>query len=436
MTKAIVSRAGRDDSDINEFVVSYGVAKRRGLCQRMNGRRTLGDHPKRGDAGMAGPTNELILEALKNVIDSDKGVDIVSAGMVTGLSVDGGAVRFAIEVDPARGPALEPMRQAAEAAAKAVRGVDSVMAALTAHSDTPTAPAAPATPKGPPPDLGTRAKPGDKPLRAPPPAPEGGNIPGVKRIIAVGSGKGGVGKSTVSANLAVALAMDGWKVGLLDADVYGPSQPRMLGIEGKPKSDGQNIEPLRGYGVKCMSMGFLTGESESVIWRGPMLMSAVTQMLYQVNWAPLDFLIIDLPPGTGDVQLTLSQKTNLTGAVVVSTPQDVALIDARKAIDMFDKIKIPVLGVIENMASFCCPKCGHETEIFGHGGAEAEATKIGAPFLGRVPLALEVRTTSDAGTPIVSSRPDSAEALRFREMATELAAGLGAVQPGASSYPV
>ncbi|MEO1613569.1 MAG: Mrp/NBP35 family ATP-binding protein, partial [Pseudomonadota bacterium] len=204
----------------------------------------------------------------------------------------------------------------------------------------------------------------------------------------------------------------------------------------KPTSDGQNIEPLRGYGVKCMSMGLLTGESESVIWRGPMLMSAVTQMLYQVNWAPLDFLIIDLPPGTGDVQLTLSQKTNLTGVVVVSTPQDVALIDARKAIDMFQKIKIPVLGMIENMATFCCPNCGHETEIFGHGGAEAEAAKIGAPFLGRVPLALDVRTTSDAGTPIVSSKPDSAEALRFREMATELAAGLGAVQPGASAYPV
>ncbi|MEL7465675.1 MAG: Mrp/NBP35 family ATP-binding protein [Pseudomonadota bacterium] len=379
----------------------------------------------------------MILDALKKVVDSEKGVDIVSAGMVAGLSVIDGAVSFAIEVDPARGPALEPLRQAAEAAAKGVPGVTSVMAALTAHSETPSAPAPQSSaPKGAPPDLGTRAKPGDKPLRAPPPPPEGGNVPGVKRIIAIGSGKGGVGKSTVSANLAVALAMDGWKVGLLDADVYGPSQPRMLGLAGKPTSDGQNIEPLRGYGVKCMSMGLLTGESESVIWRGPMLMSAVTQMLYQVNWAPLDFLIIDLPPGTGDVQLTLSQKTNLTGAVVVSTPQDVALIDARKAIDMFQKIKIPVLGMIENMATFCCPNCGHETNIFGHGGAEAEAAKIGAPFLGRVPLALDVRTTSDEGTPIVSSRPDSPEALRFREMATELAAGLGAVQPGASAYPV
>ena len=381
---------------------------------------------------MAGPTRDEVLEALKTIVDPDKGRDIVSTGMVAGLTVDEGKISFAIEVDPAKGAALEPLRQAAEAAVRRLPGADTVMAALTAHS---TAPAQPA-PKGPAPDLGTRAKPGDKPLRAPAAPPNEGQVPGVARVIAVGSGKGGVGKSTVSANLAVALAMDGWKVGLLDADVYGPSQPRMLGIDGKPKSDGQNIEPLRGYGVKCMSMGFLTGESESVIWRGPMLMSAVTQMLYQVNWAPLDFLIIDLPPGTGDVQLTLSQKTNLTGAVVVSTPQDVALIDARKAIDMFAKIDIPVLGVIENMATFCCPSCGHETQIFGHGGAEAEATKIGAPFLGRVPLALEVRTTSDAGTPIVASKPDSAEALRFREMATELAAGLGAVQPGASAYPV
>ncbi|MEM8752785.1 MAG: Mrp/NBP35 family ATP-binding protein [Pseudomonadota bacterium] len=375
-----------------------------------------------------------VIDALKTVVDGDKGVDIVAAGMVTGLAVEDGVARFALEVDPARGPQLEPLRQAAEAAARRVPGIESVTAALTAHSN---APAPQPAPKGPAPDLGNRAKPGDKPLRAPPPPPQGGQVPGVARIVAVGSGKGGVGKSTVSANLAVALAMEGWKVGLLDADVYGPSQPRMLGITGRPASpDGTNIEPLRGYGVKCMSMGFLTGEAESVIWRGPMLMSAVTQMLYQVNWEPLDFLIVDLPPGTGDVQLTLSQKTNLTGAVVVSTPQDVALLDARKAIDMFAKIDIPILGVIENMATFCCPNCGHETQVFGHGGAEAEASKIGAPFLGRVPLALDVRTTSDEGTPIVASKPDSAEAARFREMARELAAGLGAHAPGAAAYPV
>ncbi|MEM7546374.1 MAG: Mrp/NBP35 family ATP-binding protein [Pseudomonadota bacterium] len=383
---------------------------------------------------MSTAASEAVRDALKTIVDPATGTDIVSAGMISGLSVEEGAVRFAIEVDPARGPALEPLRQAAEAAAKQVPGVTSAMAMLTAHSDAPSAPAAP---KGAPPDLGTRAKPGDKPLRAPPPAPNDGKVDGVARIIAVGSGKGGVGKSTVSANLAVALAMEGWKVGLLDADVYGPSQPRMLGISGKPASpDGTNIEPLRGYGVKCMSMGFLTGESESVIWRGPMLMSAITQMIYQVNWAPLDFLIIDLPPGTGDVQLTLSQKTKLTGAVVVSTPQDVALLDARKAIDMFQKIKIPVLGMIENMSTYCCPKCGHEAQIFGHGGAEAEATKIGAPFLGRVPLNLDIRVTSDNGTPIVAARPDGPEAQRFRDMASDLAAGVGAGAPGQSAYPV
>lgn len=243
---------------------------------------------------MAGPDKAEILKALSKVVDSGKGEDIVTAGMVAGLAVEEGRVRFALEVDPARGPALEPLRQAAEAAAKSVPGVTSVMAALTAHSDTPSAPKA--APKAPPPDLGTRAKPGDKPLRAPAPPPNDGRIEGVQHVIAVGSGKGGVGKSTVSANLAVALAMEGYRVGLLDADVYGPSQPRMLGISGRPASpDGKTIHPLEGFGVKCMSMGFLTAEGESVIWRGPMLMSAVTQMLFQVKWAPLDFLIIDLP---------------------------------------------------------------------------------------------------------------------------------------------
>ena len=381
---------------------------------------------------MAEARREDVLKALSAVTDSGgHGRDIVTSGMVVGLTVESGAVRFALEVDPARGAALEPLRQAAEAAAKAVPGVTSVMAALTAHSDKPSAP------KGAPPDLGTRAKPGDKPLRPPPAPPQGGVVPGVARIVAVGSGKGGVGKSTVSANLAVALAMEGWRVGLLAADVYGPSQPRLLGIAGRPSSpDGQNIEPMRGFGVKCMSMGFLTGERESVIWRGPMLMSAVTQMLYQVNWAPLDFLIVDLPPGTGDVQLTLSQKTKLSGAVVVSTPQDVALIDARKAIDMFEKIKIPILGVIENMATFCCPNCGHETQIFGHGGAEAEAERIGAPFLGRVPLTLDLRVTSDGGTPIVASKPEGPEAARFREMARALAESLGAHEPEAVGWRV
>lgn len=381
---------------------------------------------------MAGPSEADVLSALKTIIDPNAGADIVSAGMVTGVAVNDQTVSFAIEVDPKRGAALEPLRQAAEAAVRRLPGVTNVMAALTAHSDTPSAPAA--APKGAPPDLGTRAKVGDKPLRAPAEAPNEGNVPGVAKIIAVGSGKGGVGKSTVSSNLAVALAMDGWKVGLLDADVYGPSQPRMLGLSGKPTApDGTNIEPLTGFGLKCMSMGLLIGEAESVIWRGPMLMSAITQMVYQVNWAPLDFLIIDLPPGTGDVQLTLSQKSSLDGAVVVSTPQDVALIDARKAIDMFQKINIPLLGVIENMSSYHCPNCGHEEHLFGHGGAEAEARKIGAPFLGRLPLTLDIRTASDNGAPIVAMKPDSPEALAFREMAQKLADTVGAGVPTGSA---
>lgn len=380
---------------------------------------------------MGDPSRNEVLEALRAVVDPATGRDVVTSGMLVGLTVEAGAVRFALEVDPARGPALEPLRQTAERAARAVPGVTEVLAALTAHSPTPSAP------KGPPPDLGTRAKPGDKPLRAPSPAPNDGAVTGVARIVAIGSGKGGVGKSTVSANLAVALAMEGFRVGLLDADVYGPSQPRMLGIEGRPNSpDGHTIVPLRGYGVKCMSMGFLTAERESVIWRGPMLMSAVTQMLHQVDWAPLDFLIVDLPPGTGDVQLSLSQKAKLSGAVVVSTPQDVALLDARKAIDMFEKLKIPLLGIVENMATFCCPNCGHETDIFGHGGAEAEAERVGAPFLGRLPLTLALRTTSDEGTPIVAAKPESAEAVRFREIARALAEALGAHAPEAAGVRV
>ncbi|WP_340108015.1 Mrp/NBP35 family ATP-binding protein [Pikeienuella sp. HZG-20] len=387
---------------------------------------------------MTGPTSEMVLDALRTVVDSDgagdgDGRDIVTAGMVAGLVVKNTAVRFAIRVDPERGAGLEPLRRAAEAAAKRVPGVRSVNVVLTAPDDAPIR--RPAPPKGAPPDLGARGAPGAAPPRRPPPS--SGAVDGVERIIVIGSGKGGVGKSTVSANIAVALAMEGWRVGLLDSDVYGPSQPRMLGIDGRPVApDGETIVPLRGYGVKCMSMGFLTGENESVIWRGPMLITAVTQMLYQVAWKPLDFLIVDLPPGTGDVQLTLSQKTKLAGAVIVSTPQDVALLDARKAIDMFEKIRIPILGVIENMATFCCPNCGHETPIFGHGGAEAEAARIGAPFLGRVPLALDIRTTSDDGAPIVASKPESAEALRFREMARDLAASVGAHMPGESAYSV
>jgi ATP-binding protein involved in chromosome partitioning len=363
---------------------------------------------------------DAVLAALRAVRDPDKGLDIVSAGMVQGLTVKDDSVGFSIEVDPARGPALEPLRRAAEDAVKAVPGVARAMVVLTAHNTAPAAKPAP-----PPPDLGgaRRAQPGDKPLKPVPPAPNGGRVEGVRHIIAVASGKGGVGKSTVSCNLAVALRLEGARVGLLDADVYGPSQPRMLGVSGRPSTpDGKTIIPLEGHGVKVMSMGFMTGEDQSVVWRGPMLMSALTQMLHQVAWGELDYLVVDLPPGTGDVQLTLAQKATVSGAVVVSTPQDIALIDARKALDMFRKMGTPVLGMVENMSTFCCPKCGHETEIFGHGGARREADKLGIPFLGDVPLDLAIRVTSDGGRPITVAEPDGPHAARFREIARRVTA--------------
>jgi ATP-binding protein involved in chromosome partitioning len=349
-------------------------------------------------------TRDDVLSALRRVPMPGTGGSVVDADVVRALVVDGDRVRFILEVDPALGSKLEPTRAAAEAAVAALPGVSAVSALLTAHG-----PAA----KAPPPDL----KIGRHPSPQAGPAP----VPGVRTIIAVASGKGGVGKSTLAANLAVALARAGKRTGLLDADIYGPSQPRMMGVSERPKSpDGKTILPLHAHGVTMMSIGLMLKEGEAVVWRGPMLMGALQQMMGQVAWGELDTLVVDLPPGTGDVQLTLSQRYPLAGAVVVSTPQDVALLDVRKALDMFEKLKVPVLGMVENMSAYICPNCGHEAHIFGHGGARDEAARIGVPFLGEIPLDLKVRLAGDSGTPVVASHPESREAKAFAAVAQRL----------------
>ena len=355
-----------------------------------------------------GITREAVLAALDTVAMPGTGGSIVAADVVRALVVEDDRVRFVLEVDPARGAALEPVLQAAQAAVAALPGVAGVSAVLTAHGPAPK-PAAP-------PDL--------KLGRHPTPQAGPAAVPGIKRIVAVGSGKGGVGKSTVAANLAVAFAREGKAAGLLDADIYGPSQPRMMGVSERPRSpDGKTILPLHAHGVTMMSIGLMLKEGEAVVWRGPMLMGALQQLMGQVAWGELDVLVVDLPPGTGDVQLTLSQKYQVTGAILVSTPQDVALLDARKALDMFDKLKVPVLGIVENMSTYICPNCGHEAHIFGHGGARAEAERLGLPFLGEIPLDLSIRLAGDEGTPVVASKPDSPEARAFRGVARRLIAG-------------
>jgi ATP-binding protein involved in chromosome partitioning len=350
-------------------------------------------------------TKQAVLAALDNVSLPDGGT-LVGRDLVRALSVEGGAVRFVIEApDPDAARRMEPVRAAAEALVRALPGVATVSVVMTAHGPAPK-PAAPSL------KIGGHPTPQAGPQR----------VTGVDRILAVGSGKGGVGKSTVSSNLAVALARQGRRVGLLDADIYGPSQPRMMGVSGRPASpDGKTIIPLHAHGVTVMSIGLMLKEDEAVVWRGPMLMGALQQMLGQVAWGELDVLIVDLPPGTGDVQLTLCQRTHLTGAIVVSTPQDVALLDARRAIDMFGKLKTPVLGLIENMSAYVCPNCGHEEHLFGHGGVRAEAERIGVPFLGEIPLSIDIRLGGDAGRPVALGEGPVAEA--YARLAERLVQG-------------
>jgi ATP-binding protein involved in chromosome partitioning len=350
-----------------------------------------------------------VLAALRKVIDPEKGRDIVSLGMVSGVQLREGHVVFAMEVERARAPQLEPLRKAAEKAVEALPGVLSVSAVLTAEkAQGATAPRPPQAHAHPPGARGAQAP--AKPL-----------APGVRAIIAVASGKGGVGKSTTAVNLALGLASLGLRIGILDADIYGPSMPRMLGLSGKPIShDGKILEPMAAHGIKCMSMGFLVAEDTPMIWRGPMVMSALQQMLRDVAWGELDIMIVDMPPGTGDAQLTMAQQVSLAGAVIVSTPQDIALIDARKGLNMFTKVNVPVLGIIENMSYFLCPHCGERSDIFSHGGARREAERLGVDFLGEVPLDLAIRETSDEGRPITVSQPDSPYAQTFRDIAAKI----------------
>ena len=358
---------------------------------------------------MPTPTQDQVLDALRRVALPGGG-DLISRDLVRALAVEGGHVRFVIETaDAAQAQAFAPVRAAAEAAVRAIPGIEQVHAVLTAHGPAPrptTAPPALKIGRHPTEQAGPQA------------------VPGVRRLVAIGSGKGGVGKSTVSANLAVALAREGWRVGLLDADIYGPSQPRMMGVTKRPASpDGKIILPPNAHGVTMISIGLMLDEDQAVIWRGPMLMGALQQLLTQVAWGDLDVLLVDMPPGTGDIQLTLCQKFALDGAIVVSTPQDVALLDARKALRAFQTLKTPILGLVENMSTFICPKCGHEEHIFGDGGVRREAERMGLPFLGALPISVEVRLAGDSGVPVAAT--DSPVADAYRRMARGLMQSLG-----------
>jgi ATP-binding protein involved in chromosome partitioning len=343
---------------------------------------------------------------LRNALSLLKGPDgktpFLRSGLLGGISIQGDKAYIALVVDQNTAKTIESVRAAVEAAALSVKGIDKALVTLT--SERPPQPNAPAAP-------GPRAQ----------AATARAMIPGVKHIVAVASGKGGVGKSTVSANLAIALSQLGLKVGVLDADIYGPSMPKLFGLHGRPEIDDNKImQPLEAYGVKVMSIGFLVDEDTAMIWRGPMVMSALQQMMREVNWGTLDVLIVDMPPGTGDAQLTMAQSVSLAGAVIVSTPQDLALIDARRGVAMFKRVEVPILGLIENMSYFLCPECGTRADIFGHGGARHEAERQGVPFLGEVPLHLDIRERSDAGKPIVATAPESTHAKLFLTLAEAL----------------
>jgi ATP-binding protein involved in chromosome partitioning len=355
-------------------------------------------------------TRDDVLKTLAAVPGPDGATALPASGALSDIVIHQGKVYFSIAVDPARAGQFEGLRKAAEDAVKAMSGAAGALVALTAEKPKGAAPAQPMQPQP-----GPRAQ----------AATAQSGPPGVKHIIAVASGKGGVGKSTTACNLALGFAAEGLRVGVLDADIYGPSMPKLFAIRGRPKiKTGRTLIPMEGYGCKVMSIGFLVEEDTAMIWRGPMVISALNQMLREVDWGELDVLVVDMPPGTGDAQLTMSQSVPLAGAVIVSTPQDLALIDARRGVAMFQKVNVPILGVIENMSYFLCPSCGTRSDIFGHGGARAEAERIGVPFLGEIPLHMEIREKADSGLPVVVTSPESGHAKAYRAIARSVWASL------------
>jgi ATP-binding protein involved in chromosome partitioning len=367
---------------------------------------------------------QAVLAALQKVAAPD-GAALPTSGKLSEIVASDGKVFFSIAVDAAVVQAWEPVRRRAEEAVKAIPGVTSVMVALTAERAGSAGARAQAS--GPPPSSTMAGRAGHVPhpghAQGQQQTPVG--IPGVAAVIAVASGKGGVGKSTTAINLALGLLDLGLKVGVLDADIYGPSLPKLLAIKERPQTiGGTRLKPITRYGLTVMSIGFLIEEETPMIWRGPMVMSALTQMLREVEWGTLDVMVVDMPPGTGDAQLTMAQQVPLKGAVIVSTPQDLALIDARRGIAMFKRVNVPVLGIVENMSTFICPSCGTRSDIFGHGGARREAERLNVPFLGEVPLDMAIRETSDAGLPIVATQPDGPHAAAYRAIAKAVQAQL------------